>query len=213
MSAFQDKRIVLGVCGGIAAYKVADLASKLTQAGAQVDVIMTAAAQRFVTPLTFAALTHREVRTDLYESWLGEDTGHVALAHQAAALVVAPATAHTIARLALGLGDDFLSAVALATTAPLLIVPAMEHNMYHHPATQGHLATLRERGALVMEPGAGRLASGATGTGRLPETPQILGALRVLLGRGGPLAGQRIVITAGGTQEPLDPVRYVGNRS
>jgi phosphopantothenoylcysteine decarboxylase/phosphopantothenate--cysteine ligase len=213
MSVFQDKKIVLGVCGGIAAYKVADLASKLTQAGAQVDVIMTAAAQRFVTPLTFAALTHREVRTDLYESWLGENTGHVALAHQAAAMIVAPATANTIAHLALGLSDDFLGAVALATTAPLLIVPAMEHHMYYHPATQGHLATLRERGALVMEPGEGRLASGATGTGRLPETPQILGALRVLLGRAGPLAGQRVVITAGGTQEPLDPVRYVGNRS
>jgi phosphopantothenoylcysteine decarboxylase / phosphopantothenate---cysteine ligase len=207
------KRIALGVCGGIAAYKAADLASKLTQAGAQVDVIMTEPAQRFVTPLTFAALTHREVRTDLYRDWLGEDTGHVALAHGVAALVVAPATARTIARLALGLADDLLSAVALSTTAPLLIAPAMEPQMYAHPATQGHLRTLRERGALVMTPGEGRMASGLLGVGRLPEPAEILGALRVLLGRGGPLAGRRVVVTAGGTQEPLDPVRYIGNRS
>jgi phosphopantothenoylcysteine decarboxylase / phosphopantothenate---cysteine ligase len=207
------KRIALGVCGGIAAYKAADLASKLTQAGAQVDVIMTEPAQRFVTPLTFAALTHREVRTDLYRDWLGEDTGHVALAHGVAALVVAPATAQTIARLALGLADDLLSAVALSTTAPLLIAPAMEPQMYAHPATQGHLRTLRERGALVMTPGEGRMASGLLGVGRLPEPAEILGALRVLLGRGGPLAGRRVVVTAGGTQEPLDPVRYIGNRS
>ena len=213
MDGLAGKRIALGVCGGIAAYKAADLASKLTQAGAQVDVIMTAAAQRFVTPLTFAALTHREVRTDLYRDWLGEDTGHVALAHGVAALVVAPATAHTIARLALGLADDLLAAVALSTTAPLLIAPAMEPGMYAHPATQGHLRTLRERGALVMTPGEGRMASGLTGVGRLPEPAEILGALRVLLGREGPLAGRRVVVSAGGTQEPIDPVRYIGNRS
>ncbi|HMA36945.1 MAG TPA: bifunctional phosphopantothenoylcysteine decarboxylase/phosphopantothenate--cysteine ligase CoaBC [Chloroflexia bacterium] len=213
MTALENQQIVLGVCGGIAAYKVADLASKLVQAGAQVDVIMTAAAQRFVTPLTFAALTHRPVRTDLYADWLGDETGHVALARTAAAVVVAPATANTIARLALGLSDDLLAAVALATTAPLLLVPAMEPHMYQHPATQAHLATLRERGALILEPGHGRLASGAHGVGRLPETSEILGALRNLLGRTGPLAGRRIVITAGGTQEPLDPVRYIGNRS
>src|SRR5436309_562337 len=213
MTNLEGKQIVLGVCGGIAAYKVADLASKLTQAGAAVDVIMTEAAQRFVTPLTFAALTHRPVRTDLYADWLGADTGHVALAQGAAALVVAPATAHTIARLALGLADDLLCAVALATTAPLLIVPAMEPHMYAHPATQSHLAVLRERGAAVMEPGAGRMASGLSGVGRLPDTPEILGALRALLGREGPLAGRHLVITAGGTQEPIDPVRYIGNRS
>src|SRR3954464_1776530 len=204
---FDGKRIILGVTGGIAVYKIVDLASKLTQAGAHVDVIMTEAAQRFVTPLTFAALTHRPVRTDLYEDWLGDDTGHVALAGGAAALVVAPATAHTLARLALGLADDLLCAVALSTVAPLLLVPAMEPHMYAHPATQSHLAVLRERGALVLEPGAGRMASGLSGVGRLPETPEIMGALRVLLGRGGLLAGQRVVVTAGGTQEPLDPVR------
>jgi phosphopantothenoylcysteine decarboxylase/phosphopantothenate--cysteine ligase len=213
MTNLDGKQIILGVCGGIAAYKVADLASKLTQAGAAVDVVMTASAQRFVSALTFNALTHRPVRTDLYADWIGDDTGHVALAHTAAALVVAPATANTIARLALGLSDNLLGAIALSTRAPMLIVPAMEPNMYAHPATQGHLATLRERGAAVMEPGAGRMASGLSGVGRLPDTPDILGALRALLGREGPLAGRQIVVTAGGTQEPIDPVRYVGNRS
>src|SRR5215210_1059580 len=162
-NVFRDMTIILGVTGGIACYKVVDLASKLTQAGAAVEVILTAAAQKFVTPLTFAAITHRPVRSDLWAEWLGDDTGHVSVAGQADALVIAPATAHTIARLAHGFADDLLAAVALATTAPLLIVPAMESHMYAHPATQANLALLRERGALVMEPGAGRLASGATG--------------------------------------------------
>ncbi len=213
MTNLEGTAVILGVCGGIAAYKVADLASKLTQAGALVDVVMTAGAQRFVTPLTFNALTHRPVRTDLYGDWLGDDTGHVALAHTAAALLIAPATANTIARLALGLSDDLLGAIALSTRAPLLIAPAMEPGMYAHPATQGHLAALRARGAAIMEPGAGRMASGLSGVGRLPDTADILGALRKLLGQSGPLAGRSVVITAGGTQEPLDPVRYVGNRS
>ena len=209
----QGKRIVLGVTGGIAAYKVADLASKLTQAGALVDVIMTAGAQRFVTPLTFQAITKRPVRTDIYADWLGEDTGHVGLAHNADLLVVAPATAHTLARMALGLADDLLCAVYLATRAPVLLVPAMESGMYMHPATQANLETLRQRGATIMTPGEGHLASGATGIGRLPEVPEIMAAIRRTLGANGPLAGRRVVVTAGGTQEPLDPVRYVGNRS
>src|SRR5690242_8416412 len=169
----QGKRIVLGVSGGIAAYKVADLASKLTQAGALVDVIMTEAAQKFVTPLTFQALTKRPVRTDIFADWLGDDTGHVGLAHNADILVVAPATAHTIARMALGFSDDLLSAVYLSTRAPVLVVPAMESGMYLHPATQEHLQTLKERGASILAPGEGHLASGATGIGRLPETPEI----------------------------------------
>jgi phosphopantothenoylcysteine decarboxylase/phosphopantothenate--cysteine ligase len=209
----RNKRIVLGVCGGIAAYKVADLASKLTQAGALVDVVMTSAAQRFVTPLTFQAITKTPVRTDIYADWLGEDTGHVGLAHNADLLVVAPATAHTIARLALGLSDDLLCAVYLSTRAPVLIVPAMESGMFLHPATQEHLATLEARGAVVMQPGRGHLASGATGIGRLPEVPEIMAAMQRALGRNGPLAGKKVVVTAGGTQEPLDPVRYIGNRS
>jgi phosphopantothenoylcysteine decarboxylase/phosphopantothenate--cysteine ligase len=209
----EDKRVVLGVSGGIAAYKAADLASKLTQAGAQVDVIMTESAQKFVTPLTFSALTHRPVRTDVFADWLGEDTGHVGLAHDAGILVVAPATAHTIARLALGLSDDLLSPVYLSTQAPVLIVPAMESGMYRHPATQEHIETLRSRGAVVMEPGEGHLASGATGVGRMPEVPEIVAAIRRTLGMNGALAGRRVVVTAGGTQEPIDPVRFVGNGS
>jgi phosphopantothenoylcysteine decarboxylase/phosphopantothenate--cysteine ligase len=209
----EGKRIILGVCGGIAAYKVADLASKLAQAGALVDVIMTEGAQRFVAPLTFAALTKRPVRTDLYDDWLGEDTGHVGLAHGADIMVVAPATAHTIARMALGLADDFLCAVYLSTRAPVLVVPAMETGMYLHPATQEHLATLMERGATLMQPGEGHLASGAIGVGRLPEVPEILAAIKRVLGRDGPLAGKQVVVTAGGTREPLDPVRFIGNGS
>jgi len=209
----RNKRIVLGVCGGIAAYKVADLASKLTQAGALVDVVMTSSAQRFVTPLTFQAITKTPVRTDIYADWLGEDTGHVGLAHNADLLVVAPATAHTIARLALGLSDDLLCAVYLSTRAPVLIVPAMESGMFLHPATQEHLSTLEARGAVVMQPGRGHLASGATGIGRLPEVPELMAAMQRALGRNGPLAGKKVVVTAGGTQEPLDPVRYIGNRS
>jgi phosphopantothenoylcysteine decarboxylase/phosphopantothenate--cysteine ligase len=209
----KGKRIILGVSGGIAAYKVADLASKLAQAGALVDVIMTEGAQRFVTPLTFQALTKRPVRTDIYADWLGEDTGHVGLAHNADLMLVAPATAHTIARMALGLSDDLLCAVYLSTRAPLLLLPAMESGMFLHPATQQHLETLRSRGAVIMQPAEGHLASGATGVGRLPEVPEILASIRRTLGMNGPLAGRRVIVSAGGTQEPLDPVRYIGNRS
>ncbi len=209
----EGKRIILGVSGGIAAYKVADLASKLVQAGALVDVIMTSSAQRFVTPLTFQAITKRPVRTDLYADWLGEDTGHVGLARNADIMLVAPATAHTIARLALGLSDDMLCAVYLSTRAPVLVVPAMESGMYLHAATQEHITTLTSRGATVMEPGEGHLASGAKGVGRLPEVPEILAAIRRTLGKDGPLAGKKVVVTAGGTQEPLDPVRFLGNGS
>jgi phosphopantothenoylcysteine decarboxylase / phosphopantothenate---cysteine ligase len=209
----EGKRVVLGVSGGIAAYKAADLASKLVQAGAVVDVIMTEAATQFVAPLTFQALTKRPVRTSIFADWLGEDTGHVGLAHNASILVVAPATAHTIARLALGLSDDLLTAVYLSTQAPVLIVPAMETGMYQHPATQEHLDTLRRRRADVMEPGEGHLASGARGVGRMPEVPEIVAAIQRTLGKNGPLAGRRVVVTAGGTQEPIDPVRFVGNGS
>lgn len=211
--SLEGKRVVLGVSGGIAAYKVADLASKLWQAGALVDVIMTESAQKFVTPLTFAALTHRPIRTNLYEDWLGDDTGHVGLAHGADMLVVAPATAHTIARLALGLSDDFLSAVYLSTQAPVLIVPAMESGMYMHPATQDHLDTLARRGARIMTPGEGHLASGASGVGRLAEPAAILSEIKIVLGKDGELKGKRIVVTAGGTHEAIDPVRFVGNGS
>ncbi|HUG62300.1 MAG TPA: bifunctional phosphopantothenoylcysteine decarboxylase/phosphopantothenate--cysteine ligase CoaBC, partial [Methylomirabilota bacterium] len=208
MTALSDARIVLAVTGGIAAYKAADLASKLVQVGARVDVILTRSADEFIRPLTFAALT-RHVHTDLFASWTDAAAGHVSLAHDADLLIVAPATANAIARLALGLADDLLGAINLATTAPILIAPAMEDRMFRHPATQDHLATLRRRGATIVGPDEGRLASGEIGVGRLATVESIVGAARLVLGRGGPLAGRRIVVTAGGTREPIDPVRFL----
>ncbi|MGC4190336.1 MAG: bifunctional phosphopantothenoylcysteine decarboxylase/phosphopantothenate--cysteine ligase CoaBC [Thermomicrobiales bacterium] len=205
--------VVLGVSGGIAAYKVADLASKLVQAGAEVHVAMTDGATHFVRPLTFQALTHQPVFTSVFDGWDEGGRGHVTLAAEADVVLVAPATANTIARLATGLADDMLSSICLATEAPLVIAPAMEHHMWHHPATQANLATLRERGAFVVEPERGYLASGAHGDGRLAPVERILGETRRALGRGGPLSGRGIVVSAGGTREALDPVRYLGNRS
>ncbi|HEU0115999.1 MAG TPA: flavoprotein, partial [Thermomicrobiales bacterium] len=178
MPVLAGANIVLAVTGGIAAYKAADLASRLAQAEANVDVILTAGGAEFVRPLTFSALTRRPVRTDLFAPWHGADAGHVTLAAEANALVVAPATADAIARLALGLADDYLGAVALAGTAPLVVAPAMEHHMLHHPAVVDHLATLERRGALVVPSGHGRLASGAIGDGRLAPVEAIVGAIR-----------------------------------
>ena len=209
----QGKRIVLGVCGGIAAYKAADLTSKLQQAGALVDVVLTEHATAFVQPLTFSSLSHRSVYTNLWEPTGEAAAQHIALGQQADLLMIAPATANTIARLAYGLADDMLTTVALATTSPLLIVPAMEHHMYYHPATQANLRLLEQRGATILPPDEGHLASGAVGMGRFPDTPTILAAIHRLLGRAGDLAGRRVVVTAGGTREPIDPVRFVGNRS
>lgn len=209
----QGKHIVLGICGGIAAYKAADLTSKLQQAGALVDVVLTEHAAAFVQPLTFSSLSHRPVYTNLWEPTGEAAAQHIALGQQADLLVIAPATANTIARLAHGLADDMLTTIALATTAPLLIVPAMEHHMYYHPATQANLDLLTERGATVLPPDEGHLASGAVGMGRFPETPAVLAAIGSLLGRSGDLAGRSVVVTAGGTREPIDPVRFVGNRS
>lgn len=212
-SPLDRARVVLAVSGGIAAYKAADLASKLVQAGSAVDVVLTRGAEAFIAPLTFQALTKRAVHTDVFEPWTAASSGHISLAAEADLLLVAPASANTVARLALGLADDLLGTVALSTEAPLLIAPAMEHGMLHHPATQGHLATLVARGATQVGPDAGRLASGARGDGRLAPVEAILGAARLVLGRGGPLAGRHVVVTAGPTREPLDPVRYLGNRS
>ncbi|MEP7200938.1 MAG: bifunctional phosphopantothenoylcysteine decarboxylase/phosphopantothenate--cysteine ligase CoaBC, partial [Chloroflexota bacterium] len=213
MNILQDKRVVLGVTGSIATYKAVDLASKLHQAGAVVDVIMSHGATEMVRPLSFQAITHRPVVTEVFAPLMETEIGHVTLARQADAFVIAPATAHAIAKLALGLADDMLTTTALAATAPLLIAPAMESHMWAHPATQQNLETLRARGATIMPPGSGHLASGAQGIGRLPEPTDILQAIRQLLGREGDLQGRRVVITAGGTQEALDPVRYLTNRS
>jgi phosphopantothenoylcysteine decarboxylase/phosphopantothenate--cysteine ligase len=214
MSIVTGKQIILGVSGGIAAYKVAELARRLTLDGALVDVIMTAAARHFVGEATFQALTGRPVLADMWA--LPEDgiVGHIALGQHADLLVIAPATANTLARLAAGLSDDMLTTTALATTAPILCVPAMNPHMYENPATQENIATLRRRGMTVLEPAFGRMAEPIVGKGRMPEVPEIEGHLRALLGRtSGPLRGRRVVVTAGGTHEPLDPVRFIGNRA
>ncbi|MSQ25553.1 MAG: bifunctional phosphopantothenoylcysteine decarboxylase/phosphopantothenate--cysteine ligase CoaBC [Dehalococcoidia bacterium] len=209
----KGKRIVLGVSGSIAAYKAADVASKLVQAGALVDVVLTAEAARFVTPLTFSSLTHQPVVHDLFD--LGSELAleHVALARRADAVLIAPATANTIAKLALGLADDALTATALATEAPLLVAPAMDGHMWENPATRQNVRALAARGVTIVGPGSGYLASGMRGVGRLAETVEILGVLRQVLGKNGDLAGTHIVVTAGGTQEPIDPVRVITNRS
>jgi phosphopantothenoylcysteine decarboxylase/phosphopantothenate--cysteine ligase len=212
----QGKHILLGITGGISAYKAADLASKLVQAGALVDVILTRSAMAFITPLTFESLTHRAVHTDvLAMAAIGErrEIAHVSLAKAADLFIIAPATAQTLAKLALGLADDLLGATALSCPAPLLIAPAMESHMWEHPATQDHVRTLRERGATFAGPATGRLASGALGVGRMAEPSDILEMARATLGQHGPLKGRRVVITAGGTVEPLDPVRILTNRS
>ncbi|HEY7974331.1 MAG TPA: bifunctional phosphopantothenoylcysteine decarboxylase/phosphopantothenate--cysteine ligase CoaBC, partial [Ktedonobacterales bacterium] len=210
----DGKRIVVGVCGGIAAYKVADLVSKLRQTGALVDVVLSEHAEQFVSALTFSALSQRPVYTTLWEPTGAAAARHIELGRGADLLLIAPATANTIAWLAHGLADDMLATIALATTAPLLIAPAMESLMFQHPATQAHLRLLAERGATIIPPERGRLASGEVGQGRLPETPALLAYIRRTLGRAtGDLAGRRVVVTAGGTREPIDPVRYIGNHS
>lgn len=208
-----NRRIVVGICGGIASYKAVDLVSKLQQAGALVDVILTEHAEDFVRPLTFATVSHRPAYTDLWAASGQAAERHIVLAEEAEALAIVPATANSIAKLAHGIADNMLTAVALATKAPLVLAPAMYSAMYTHPATQANLALLRERGALIVEPEVGHLASGAIGPGRLPETAVLLGAISQALGREGDLAGRTVVVTAGGTREPIDPVRYVGNRS
>ena len=213
MSIFTGKHILLGVTGSIAAYKAADLASKLTQAGAQVDVILSAAAEKFIAPLTFQSVTGRRAFTDA-DLWGNEaHVIHVGLGHKTDLFVIAPCTANTLAKLAHGQADTFLTVTALAAQCPLVLAPAMDGGMYEHPATQENLDTLRKRGATVIEPASGHLASGLTGVGRLPETAELLGRIRLVLGRRGLLAAQKVVVTAGGTQEPLDPVRVLTNRS
>jgi phosphopantothenoylcysteine decarboxylase/phosphopantothenate--cysteine ligase len=215
MSVLSDKRIILGVTGSIAAYKAVDLASKLTQAGAQVDVILSGAAEKFVTPLTFQSVTGRRAFVD-NDLWGNEaHVLHVGLAAKRAAdlFVIAPCTANTIARLAHGQADTLLTVTALASRSSLLIAPAMDGGMYDHPATQENIETLKKRGATFIGPAEGHLASGLSGAGRMLETSEIIGHIRILLGRNGLLAGKKIIVTAGGTQEPLDPVRVLTNRS
>ncbi len=209
----RDRNIALGVTGSIAAYKAADLASKLTQAGARVDVLMTEAATRFITPLTLRSLTGRPVFLDMFDVGTEMAEEHVEVARRADAVMVAPATADTIARLAQGRANDAVSLTVLATQASVLVAPAMDNQMWEHATTQSNLEALRERGYEIVGPAEGRLASGRMGLGRLVDTEVLVGALKQALGRRGDLAGRRVVVTAGGTQEAIDPVRFVGNHS
>lgn len=211
MNPLQSKKILLGVTGSIAAYKAADLASKLTQAGALVDVILTEAATKFITPLTFQSVTGRRAYTDLWSD--DSHILHVGLGESADLLVIAPATADTMAKLAHGQADNLLTVTALAARCPMLIAPAMDGGMYAHPATQANEKILRERGVTVIGPAAGRMASGLAGQGRLVEPSELLGHIRYALSRNGSLAGKKFVITAGGTQEDIDPVRFISNHS
>ena len=209
----KNKTIVLGVSGGIAAYKAADLASKLTQACANVRVVMTWEATQLVQPLTFQALTGNPVVTDMFEPAPLSAITHVSLADEADIVVIVPATANIIAKIAAGIADDILTCTVLATTAPLVVAPAMHNNMYVNPVTQENIAKLKARGFTIIPAVHGRLASGSIGYGRLPEITEIMGIIQQTLGKKGDLAGKRIVVTAGGTQEAIDPVRYIGNHS
>ena len=213
--AAQARSIVLGVAGGIAAYKAADLLRKLTEAGHDVVVVPTDSALKFVGEPTWAALSHNPVATDVWTS--AEDVPHVRLGRRADLVVVAPATADLLAKAAHGLADDLLTNTLLTARCPVLFAPAMHTEMWEHPATAANVATLRARGSVVVEPAYGRLTGADTGQGRLPEPAEIARLAELLLLRpdalSGDLAGRRLVITAGGTREPLDPVRFLGNRS
>jgi len=207
------KTIVLGITGSIAAYKAAELASRLTQAGARVDVVMSESATKFVSPLTFRNLTGRPVVTSMWEVNSECSVEHVALAEAADIVVIAPATANIIARLAVGIADDMISCTVLAAKAPVILAPAMNVNMLNNSVTQHNLAELKARDFTIVEPACGRLASGKTGEGRLAETEKIIAVIKQILNKGNDLAGKHIVVTAGGTQEPIDPVRHIGNRA
>jgi len=209
----SNKTIILGITGSIAAYKAAEIASQLTQAGAKVNVIMTKEAIEFISPVTFWAITGRPVVTKMFDLDSEFSIEHVSLAKSADIIVIAPATANIIAKLAAGIADDMLCCTVLATKVPVLIAPAMETNMYNNPVTQDNLSKLKARDFVIIAPATGWLASGKEGPGRLADTNDIIGSIRQVLGRGGDLAGKHIVVTAGGTQEPIDPVRYISNHS
>src|SRR5271170_5372468 len=213
-------KIALGVSGGIAAYKAAEIVRLLQDRGIHVQVIMTAAAQEFVRPLTFASLSGEKVITGIFGSESGDEQAnvesaieHIAVAQAIDALLVAPATADILARFAQGIASDFLSTLYLATTAPTVVAPAMNVNMWNHPATQGNLDILKKRGVRIVEPGTGYLACGMTGSGRLAENEAIVAATLEALGASQELAGETVLITAGPTREKIDPVRYLTNRS
>lgn len=211
--SLRDRNIVLGVCGSIAAYKAADLASKLVQEGAKVDVVLTAEAREFVTPFTFRSLTGRPALSDMFRPVTDQPEEHIALARRADIVVIAPASANCLAKITHGLADDMVSLTVLATKAPLLVAPAMDAQMWDAVATQENVETLRRRGVSFVGPESGRLASGYRGPGRLAETDTIIGAIKLVLAKTGDLAGKRLVVSAGGTRESIDPVRFISNRS
>jgi phosphopantothenoylcysteine decarboxylase/phosphopantothenate--cysteine ligase len=213
-------KIALGVSGGIAAYKTAEIVRLLQDRGIRVQVVMTAAAQEFVRPLTFAALSGEKVITDMFGSRSGDEPAnvesaieHIAMAQAIDALLVAPATADVLARFAQGIANDFLSTLYLATTAPVVVAPAMNVNMWNHQATQANLEILRKRGVRIVDPGKGHLACGMTGAGRLAENETIVAAVMEALGASQDLAGETVLVTAGPTREKIDPTRYLTNRS
>lgn len=213
MSILEGKRILLGVSGSIAAYKAAEIASRLTQEGAQVIAILTPAAEKFITPLTFRSLTGQPAYTDA-DLWGSEGhILHVGLGRESDLMLIAPCSANTLAALAHGSAEHLLTLTALTMRCPLAVAPAMDGGMFEHPATQQNLQILRERGVFILGPTSGRLASGLVGQGRMLEPSEIIGHARRILGLKGPLAGRKVVVTAGGTQEPIDPVRVLTNRS
>lgn len=211
ITVLEGKRIVLGITGSIAAYKSVELASSLTQAGAEVDVILTEAAMRFISPLSFRSVTGRDAYVDMWS--LDDHIRHVRIGEAADMLIIAPATAHTIAKLAHGLADNLLTVVLLATRCPLMIAPAMDVGMYENAATQANLSVLQGRSVTVAGPAEGRMASGLSGFGRMLEPAELIGHIRMLLGSGGSLSGKKVVVTTGPTREQLDPVRFLSNRS
>ena len=213
MTAVAGRFVVLAVTGSIAVYKMVELARRMVQAGATVQVVMTKSAAEFVTPLTFQALTHRPVEIEMFSMQDERAAGHVAMGRQADVVVVAPATAHVLARLAHGFSDDLVATTVLATSAPVIVAPAMETHMWQNAATQANVAALRARGVRVIDPETGPLASGDIGPGRLASLERIEAAIDDALGLSQGLAGRSVVVTAGPTLEAIDPVRFVSNRS
>ncbi|MBP5736561.1 MAG: bifunctional phosphopantothenoylcysteine decarboxylase/phosphopantothenate--cysteine ligase CoaBC, partial [Acidaminococcaceae bacterium] len=210
----KGKKIVLGVTGGIAIYKAVDLVSKLRKQGAEVRVVMTEHATKFVSPLLFAEISGHKCAVSMWDGRDEFNVEHIALANWGDLLLVAPATANILAKMACGIADDLLSTVLLAASCPKIVCPAMNTGMYENAATQENLKTLAGRGIAIMEPASGELACGTTGAGRLPEVPEIIAYLeRFLAQREGDMRGLKVMVTAAGTREPIDPVRFVGNRS
>ena len=213
MSPLKGKHIVVGVTAGIAAYKAVDLVSRLYKAGAEVKVVMTKNATHFVSPLVFGEISKHKVAVDMFENVQDWNVEHIAYATWADAYIIAPATANILAKMVHGIADDMLSTQLLATTAPVFVCPAMNSNMYAHPTVQENLETLRKRGVHILEPDSGLLACGVEGKGRLPEPKKIMEWLSFELGKTNLLAGKTVLVSAGGTQEPIDPVRFITNRS